>query len=129
MVALLAAALLLSAGDPPEPQLDMAPLVPASPAAKPVKKKKKKKPAQTLKAPPASPGKAGVEAELPLPPLVAPPPGASPPELPSQVPPAPPLIKDLNEVGVIVRMDAPDPALEQRLAEGVQGIVRMAPRV
>src|SRR5450432_2751362 len=106
MIALLAAALLLAAGDPPEPQLDLTPLVPAKPAAKPAKKKKKK----AVRARPS------VDAELPRQPLVSPPlpagpqsgvppaiaaPTAPPTEPPSEVPPAPPLIKAVNEVGVL----------------------------
>jgi hypothetical protein len=134
MIALLAAALLLAAGDPPEPQLDLTPLVPAKPAAKPVKKKKKK----PVRARP------NVDAELPLPPLVSPPlpgapqpvlppaiatPAAPPPEPPSQVPPAPPLIKPVNEVGVLVQMDTQDAALEKQLGDSVRAIVLIGPRM
>src|SRR5450755_3995296 len=102
MIALLAAALLLAAGDPPEPQLDLTPLVPAKPAAKPVKKKKKK----PVRARP------NVDAELPLPPLVA-----------------PPLIKPVNEVGVLVQMDTQDAALEKQLGDSVRAIVLIGPRM
>ena len=85
---------------------------PARPAAKPAKKKKKK---------PAEPAP---EPELTLPPLVAPPPAVP---MATQDAPSPLLTKATNQVGLIIRMDTADPALEQSLADAVRNIIAIAP--
>ncbi|HEX4383623.1 MAG TPA: hypothetical protein VH083_11755, partial [Myxococcales bacterium] len=120
MIALLAASLLLAAGDPPEPPIELAPL--SQPAPKPAKKKKKK----VAPAP---------EPELALPPLPAPPQAVQSPEVRSpagalggsQLPPSPLLTKPSNETGLIVLMDTPDLALEQSLADAVRNIIAISP--